>query len=90
MNTRQALHVIGTAELATLLLMLLNIVTIHHPTISGILGPTHGMAYTGAFITAVLAANGRKQVWLRALVPGIGGLLAARALPAPRTPGVPS
>jgi hypothetical protein len=62
-------------------LLLLNLVTVHHRTISGVLGPVHGLAYTATIVTAVLAANGRSQVWLRALVPGVGGLLAARAAP---------
>jgi len=83
MSPRRVLHVLGTAELTTLALLLLNLVTVHHRTVSGVLGPVHGLAYTATIIAAVLLAQGRNRVWLRALVPGIGGLLAARALAPP-------
>lgn len=86
MSPRRVLHVLGTAELTTLALLLLNLVTVHHRTISGILGPVHGLAYTATIIAAVLLGNGRSQVWLRALVPGIGGLLAARAVSGQASP----
>jgi hypothetical protein len=36
--------------------------------------------YTATVITAILLMNGVHRVWLLALVPGIGGLLAARAI----------
>lgn len=80
MSPRRALHVLGLAELTTLALLLLNLVTVHDRTVSGILGPVHGLAYTATIIAAALLANGRSRVWLRAVVPGIGGLLAARAV----------
>jgi hypothetical protein len=44
----------------------------------------HGLAYTATIIAAVLLAHGRRRVWLSALVPGFGGLLAARAVNARR------
>ncbi|GAB3158246.1 hypothetical protein [Amycolatopsis sp. NPDC004378] len=80
MNPRRTLHVLGTAELTTLVLLLLNLVTVHLPAFSRVLGPVHGLAYTATVIAAVLPAGGRHRVWLRALVPGIGGLLAARVI----------
>ncbi|WP_350275116.1 hypothetical protein [Kribbella sp. HUAS MG21] len=79
MTPRRILHVIGTVELATLALMLLNLVTVHAPAVSSTLGPLHGLAYTTTVISAVLLMKGRHRVWLLALVPGCGGLLAARA-----------
>jgi hypothetical protein len=81
---RRALHILGAVELTTLAFLLLNLVTVHHRTISGILGPVHGLAYTATIIAAVLLAHGRRRVWLSALVPGFGGLLAARAVNARR------
>jgi len=74
-----ALRRIGLVELGTLVLLVLNLLTVHHPAISGVLGPVHGLAYTAAVVAAVLAMRGRHRVWLLVLVPGIGGLLAARA-----------
>ncbi|GAB3921284.1 hypothetical protein GCM10029976_008120 [Kribbella albertanoniae] len=79
MNPRRLMHVIGTFELATLILLLANLATIHHPAISSALGPIHGLAYTSTIIIAVLIMKGRHRIWLLSLVPGIGGLLAARA-----------
>lgn len=78
MNPRHALHLVGTVELATLVVMLLNMATFHLPALSSVLGPLHGLAYTVTVIAAVLLMDGRHRVWLLALVPGIGGLLAAR------------
>ncbi|MBQ1016614.1 hypothetical protein KBX71_01910 [Micromonospora sp. D93] len=79
MIPRRILQIVGTAELVTLVLMLANVVTIHLPTISHVLGPAHGLAYCASVITALLIMGGRQRVWLLALIPGIGGLLAARA-----------
>ncbi|WP_406636621.1 hypothetical protein [Amycolatopsis sp. WGS_07] len=63
----------------TLVLMLGNVFTVHQPEISRVLGPVHGLAYTATVIAAVLVMGGRRRVWLLALIPGIGGLLASRA-----------
>jgi hypothetical protein len=79
------MHVIGTAELTTLAMMLLNIVTVHDPMISGVLGPVHGLAYTTTIIAAVLLAKGRYRVWLLALIPGVGGLSSAQSIPIVQT-----
>lgn len=84
MSPRHLLRVIGAVELATLTLMLLNVFTAHTPTVSRILGPVHGLAYALTVITAALVMRRCHRVWLIALIPGIGGLLAARvAAPEP-------
>lgn len=82
MNARSAerlLGIVGCIEFATLVLMLINLVTVHHPVVTSTLGPVHGLAYTATVVCAVLAMRGRHRVWVLALIPGIGGLLAARA-----------
>ncbi|WP_405059198.1 hypothetical protein OG474_41635 [Kribbella sp. NBC_01505] len=79
MTPQRALHLIGTLELGTLILLLANLATIHHPSIAAALGPIHGLTYTATIIIAVLVRNGRHRIWLLSLIPGIGGLLAARA-----------
>ncbi|WP_370935090.1 hypothetical protein [Amycolatopsis sp. cg13] len=79
MSPRRILDIIGAVELATLALMLGNIVTVHQREVSQVLGPVHGLAYTATVIAAVLLMGGRHRIWLLALIPGIGGLLAARA-----------
>ncbi|WP_409185853.1 hypothetical protein F9C11_17060 [Amycolatopsis sp. VS8301801F10] len=86
MSPRRILEIIGAVELVTLVLMLGNVVTVHQPTVSGVLGPIHGLAYMGTVIGAVLVMEGRHRVWLLALIPGIGGLLSARAASPRRTP----
>lgn len=79
MSPRRILQIVGAVELATLVLMLLNLATVHVREVSQILGPVHGLAYTATVIAAVLVHGGVHRVWLRALIPGIGGLLASRA-----------
>jgi hypothetical protein len=78
-SPRRILQIAGTVELVTLVLMLVNIVTVHLPEASRVLGPVHGLAYTVTVITAILVMGGRRRVWLLAFIPGIGGLLASRA-----------
>jgi hypothetical protein len=82
-NPRRVLHIIGTIEITTFGLMMLNLATVHLELFSSVLGPLHGLAYTASVIAAALAAEGRHRVWLLALIPAIGGLLAARTLKAP-------
>ncbi|WP_020076371.1 hypothetical protein [Cryocola sp. 340MFSha3.1] len=78
MSPRRILQIVGTIELATLVVLLANLVTVHLPELSRVLGPVHGLAYTGTVITAVLLSKGRHRVWLFSLIPGVGGLLASR------------
>ncbi|PKV95217.1 hypothetical protein ATK30_6122 [Amycolatopsis echigonensis] len=86
MSPRRILEIIGAVELVTLVLMLGNLVTVHQPEVSQVLGPVHGLAYTATVLAAVLVMDGRHRVWLLALLPGIGGLLSARAASSRRTP----
>lgn len=79
MSPRRVLRIVGTAELVLLVLMLVNIATVHLPEVSRVLGAVHGLAYTATVITAVLVMGGRHRVWLLAVTPGIGGILASRA-----------
>lgn len=81
MSPQRTLQIFGTIELTTLVLMLANIVTVHLPEVSRVLGPAHGLAYSATVIASLLMMGGRHRVWLLALVPGIGGLLASRAAP---------
>ncbi|MEU8819558.1 DUF3817 domain-containing protein [Actinoplanes sp. NPDC048796] len=57
--------------------MLLNLATIHARPVTQLLGPLHGCSYL-LVIGATLAATRRARPRLLALVPGVGGLLAAR------------
>ncbi len=82
MSPRRMLQIAGTAELVTLILMLANMLTVHAPAISQVLGPLQGLAYMATVITAILVRGDRHIVWVLSLIPGIGGLLA----PAPPPP----
>lgn len=86
MSPLRAMRLVGAVELVTLVVMLVNLATVHHPTVASVLGPLHGLAYLTTVIIAVLLMNGRHMIWLLALVPGIGGLLAARAIARPAVP----
>lgn len=80
MNARHALQLFGFAEVLTLAVLLTNLATVHVPEIARLMGPVHGLAYLVTIITAILAANGHHRVWLLALIPAAGGLLAAARL----------
>lgn len=80
MNARRALQLFGLAEVLTLAVLLTNLATVHVPELARLVGPLHGLAYLATIITAILAANGHHRVWLLALIPAAGGLLAAARL----------
>ncbi|MCM4078688.1 DUF3817 domain-containing protein [Paractinoplanes hotanensis] len=68
-------------EFFSLLVLLGNLATVHVPWVAALLGPLHGCAYL-LVIGATVAATGRTRPRLLAVVPGVGGLLALRAIPA--------
>ncbi|MBW5426113.1 hypothetical protein GKQ77_31915 [Streptomyces sp. BG9H] len=82
----RTLRIAAAAEAASLALLLGNLLTVHAPALSALLGPLHGTAYlvviATTWMTPAAATPGTR--W-RALVPGIGGLLALRRIEA-RTP----
>jgi hypothetical protein len=73
------LRIAARVELISLVLMLANLFTVHAPVVSSLLGPLHGCSYL-VVIGATLAATGRLRPRLLAVIPGVGGLLAARAV----------
>jgi hypothetical protein len=75
----RTLHIAATAEAATLTLLLANLLTTHTEAISTLAGPLHGTAYL-----TVIAATPR-AARRHATIPGIGGLLALRRIPARAT-----
>lgn len=83
-----ALRVLGLVELASVLVLFGNLATVHHEAVASAVGPLHGMVYLAVVVAALTVARGRHRVWLLALVPAVGGLLAeraARARPAVRS-----
>jgi uncharacterized protein DUF3817 len=73
------LRIAARVEAASLLLLFANLFTVHWPPLSSLLGPLHGCAYL-LVIGATLQATRRTRPRLLAVVPGVGGLLAERAI----------
>jgi hypothetical protein len=73
------LRAAAVVELASLVVLLANLVTVHWEPVSSAVGPVHGCAYL--FVT-VLAFRHSPDPWTRAaaLVPAVGGLLVLRRL----------
>ncbi|GAA4608964.1 hypothetical protein BJY16_007099 [Actinoplanes octamycinicus] len=75
--SRRPLEIAALIELASLAVLLLNLVTAHLKPITSLGGPIHGCAYL--FVVILTATNtAARTARLLALVPGIGGLLALR------------
>lgn len=79
-GTRQPLRIASTVELATLVVMLANLFTVHLPAISSPAGPTHGCAYLFSFVAVLRDPQRTSRAIALSLLPGIGGLLALRQL----------
>ena len=73
------LRVAAAVETSTLLVLVLNLATMHLSVIASALGPIHGAAYVSVIVCAALLRRGRGVIGL-AVIPGVGGLLATRAL----------
>ncbi|MEU8232118.1 DUF3817 domain-containing protein [Actinoplanes sp. NPDC048967] len=79
------LRIAALVELASLVLLLTNLATVHWAPVASLLGPVHGCAYLFV-IGATVQVTGDLRTRLLAAVPGIGGLLVIRRLrrgPAP-------
>lgn len=62
-------------ELVSLVVLLVNVATVHWPPVATLLGPLHGCAY---LMVIGLAPDRRRR--LTALLPGVGGLLVVTSL----------
>jgi hypothetical protein len=66
-------------EAASLAVLLANLLTVHRPDLSALLGPVHGCAYLFVILFTALSARD-VRLRLLAAVPGIGGLLVLRRM----------
>ncbi|KOG89967.1 hypothetical protein ADK38_11345 [Streptomyces varsoviensis] len=64
--------------------MLLNLVTVHWPAVSSVMGPLHGCSYLFVIIATARHPQSAGRLTALALIPGIGGLLVTRQLDRPR------
>lgn len=84
------LRIAAGVEIATLVVMLVNLATVHWPAVSSLLGPTHGAAYLLVIVAAAQQPAASRSTRLLSLLPGVGGLLVLRRLPAPAPPTTPA
>ncbi|MCP3804083.1 hypothetical protein NLX83_32910 [Allokutzneria sp. A3M-2-11 16] len=75
-----ALRTPAMVEAVSLVVLLANLATAHHPMISSITGPVHGFAYVMVVVVALLREGTPPRARLAALVPGVGGLIALRMI----------
>ena len=83
------LRTAAVVELASLVLLLTNLATVHWAPVASLLGPVHGCAYLFV-IGATVRVTADLPTRLLAAVPGVGGLLVMRRLrhrPAPGSGG---
>ncbi|GLY68070.1 DUF3817 domain-containing protein [Amycolatopsis taiwanensis] len=79
MTPPQTLRIAAGVELATLVVLLTNLATVHWPPLSSAIGPTHGCAYLFVIVLTIRQSRATRTRAM-ALVPGIGGLLVLRQL----------
>ena len=77
------LRVAAVVEALTLVLLLVNLATVHLRPITELGGPLHGTAYLAVIATTLLLPEATRTAKLLALVPGIGGWLALHRLSGP-------
>ncbi|MDT3395372.1 DUF3817 domain-containing protein [Streptomyces sp. B1866] len=75
----RTLRIAAAVEAVSLIVLLLNLATVHARAVSTLVGPLHGAAYL-ATIAATASATASTAARRRAAVPGVGGLLALRRL----------
>ncbi|GAA4902651.1 hypothetical protein LX16_0205 [Stackebrandtia albiflava] len=84
--TMRILRIAALVEAVSLVVLLVNLATVHAPGISGWTGPLHGASYVTVIVTGSLARSAVGVPW-RVLIPGVGGLLMVRRIDADRRDG---
>lgn len=77
---RRPLRASATIELVSLAVLLVNLTTGDAREIAALFGPVHGVAWLFGVLVTRRDPRGGTGATLRAVIPGIGGLLALRAL----------
>ncbi|MEC3917903.1 hypothetical protein [Nocardia sp. CDC160] len=75
-----ALRRAAIIETLSLVVLLLNLITVHWPMVSTLIGPVHGCAYIVVIMLAFRLPETRPGVKALALLPVVGGLLVLRGL----------
>lgn len=79
MNLR-LLAAIAAVELGSLLVLVINLATVHVPVVATILGPLHGCAYVAMIVGSAVHAGPRSLPTLLSIIPAAGGALSIAAL----------
>ena len=74
------LRIAVAVELVSLIVLLINLATVHWPAVSSLVGPTHGCAYLFVIILTARRPDAAPGVRATAVIPSLGGLLVLRRL----------
>jgi hypothetical protein len=70
----RALEVLSILELLSVVVLLVNLATVHVEGVASALGPTHGALYLAVAVTALLGQGLLPRTRVLALVPVLGGV----------------
>ena len=73
-------RVAAAVECVSLVVLFVNLATVHLPVVTSLGGPTHGLAYLVVVVATLRNAVASRTAKALAWVPGIGGLLVLRQL----------
>ncbi|MFE7977325.1 DUF3817 domain-containing protein [Streptomyces shenzhenensis] len=89
-RTRMPLKMAALVELASLAVLLANLVTVHYPAIASLMGPLHGCAYLFAIGAVIRDPERQRSTVALALIPGVGASLALRQMASAGTRAEPA
>ncbi|MFX0591224.1 DUF3817 domain-containing protein [Melissospora conviva] len=81
----RSLRAAALVELVSLVVLLVNLSTVHLESVTAVMGPAHGCAYLVVVVAAWRSASATAMVRILALLPGVGGLVVLRLLTDPRS-----
>jgi hypothetical protein len=70
-----ALEILSILELASIAVLMLNLVTLHLRPVTAAMGPTHGALFLAVAVTALFARDLLPRTRWMALIPVAGGVL---------------
>jgi hypothetical protein len=74
------LRAAATVEVVSLVVLFANLLTVHWPAVSSLIGPIHGCCYLLVVILTARESRASRATKLIALVPAVGGLIVLRRL----------
>ncbi|MFJ6671426.1 hypothetical protein ACIQMJ_10005 [Actinosynnema sp. NPDC091369] len=79
----RALRLAAAIELLSLVVLLVNLVTVHAKPVTSLTGPVHGTAYLAVIAATALLPRVSAGTRWRSAIPGVGGLLVLRRVSRP-------